>query len=449
MAEFETKQLRTFLTQYQDIVPIEPDKSYKLVTISNKGIVRLRDIVFGTKIKTDKACCIKKGTFIYSRLAAHTGSFGLVPPELDGAIVSNEMPVFEIDTSIILPGYFLFYIRQPRFLNTLFQLTKGMGRVRIKENSFLDIELLIHKEIYEQQKILDSLNVKTRLVEGIKTTFLNQIDALTSLRQQILQKAIEGKLTAKWRQEQTELISGENHASKLLENIKAEKEKLIQEKKLKKETTQEPAYSLPINIPKEWVSCTILDISKQVTDGTHQVPTYVKDGQLFLSAQNIKPFKFLPDNHQYITKAAFDLYRKNRIAEKDDLLIARVGAGIGETAILDRDIEFAFYVSLGLIKIFKQFINPNYLAIVFNSPYGVAYSKGNVSSSGTSAGNYNLGRIRAFKIPLPSLFEQEEVVTRVNTLSRLIYKLEKQVSDRKELAVKLMQSVLREAFATS
>ena len=57
----------------------------------------------------------------------------------------------------------------------------------------------------------------------------HQQSFLKQLRQRILQEAVEGKLTARWREQHPELISGDNHASKLLEKIKAEKERLIKE----------------------------------------------------------------------------------------------------------------------------------------------------------------------------------------------------------------------------
>ncbi len=324
-------------------------------------------------------------------------------------------------------------------------LMKGAANVSLAIKDIAKINIPL-PPINEQNSFIELFNKLDGTSKKLQSEFLRQLSYLALLRQTVLQEAIEGKLTAEWRKKNHKLISGENHASKMLDKIKAEKEQLIKERKIKKENTQEPAYSLPINIPKDWIQCRLVDISKQVTDGTHQTPTYVKEGEIFLSAQNVKPFKFMPDNHQFITRAAFDLNRKNRVPEKDDLLVARVGAGIGETAVIDQNIDFAFYVSLGLVKIFKQWINPNYLALVFNSPYGVSYAKRNISSQGTSAGNYNLGRIRAFEIPLPSVYEQQAIVERVDKLMTIINELEKQVNERKDYSERLMQSVLREAF---
>jgi type I restriction enzyme S subunit len=154
----------------------------------------------------------------------------------------------------------------------------------------------------------------------------------------------------------------------------------------------------------------------------------------------------MPDVFQNISEQAYNEYIKNRKSERGDLLVARVGAGIGETAVIDRDIEFAFYVSLGLIKPFKGFINSDYLAIVFNSPYGIRYSKGNISSKGGSAGNFNLGRIRSFLIPLPPLAEQERIVKKVKKLMKFCDELEMNIKQNIANADLLLQSALREAL---
>ena len=284
-------------------------------------------------------------------------------------------------------------------------------------------------------------------IETLKNEAIFQQEKLVLLKQAILQEAIAGQLTAEWRtQNPMEKGNPDTDAAALLAKIKAEKQQLIADGKLKKETKQDSISESSLLIPDTWENPFLGDITKQITDGTHQTPNYVIKGKTFLSAQNVKPFRFIPENHRYITEQAFLDCIKNKVPEKGDLLIARVGAGIGETAVLDRDIEFAFYVSLGLVKVFRELTNSDYLAIVCNSPYGVQYAKGNISSSGTSAGNYNLGRIRSLKIPLPPLAEQKAIAEKVDRLMETIDQLEQQIKHRKQLAEDLMQTVLREAF---
>lgn len=73
---------------------------------------------------------VRAGQFIYSRLFAFEGAYALVPPEMDGACVSNEYPVFDIDEAQILPGYLGWYFKQPTVWQTITVGSKGMGNRR-------------------------------------------------------------------------------------------------------------------------------------------------------------------------------------------------------------------------------------------------------------------------------------------------------------------------------
>lgn len=73
---------------------------------------------------------VRAGQFIYSRLFAFEGAYALVPPEMDGACVSNEYPVFDIDEAKILPGYLGWYFKQPNVWQTITVGSKGMGNRR-------------------------------------------------------------------------------------------------------------------------------------------------------------------------------------------------------------------------------------------------------------------------------------------------------------------------------
>ena len=154
----------------------------------------------------------------------------------------------------------------------------------------------------------------------------------------------------------------------------------------------------------------------------------------------------MPEGHKFVSEEAYQSYIKNRKPERGDLLIGRVGAGIGETAVIDQDLDFCIYVSLGLVQPFKQFVDSNYLAYVFNSPYGYKYAKGNTSSKGGSAGNFNLGRIRSFLIPLPPLAEQHRIVAKLDELMRYCDALEASIQASRVQNEGLLQQVLREAL---
>jgi len=97
VGNWQEKKLCELLVQRKEQVIIDPDFEYSLVTISKKGEVKLRERKKGTLISAQKGYITKAGDFIYSRLSVHTGAFGIVPQELDNALITNEMPCFEID----------------------------------------------------------------------------------------------------------------------------------------------------------------------------------------------------------------------------------------------------------------------------------------------------------------------------------------------------------------
>jgi type I restriction enzyme, S subunit len=148
-----------------------------------------------------------------------------------------------------------------------------------------------------------------------------------------------------------------------------------------------------------------------------------------------------------VSEADFDNYRANRRPERGDILMTRVGAGIGEAAVLNSDFEFAFYVSLCLIKVPNQLVSVDYLVLWLNSPEGRESSKIRTNGKGASQGNLNLGLIRTFKIPLPPLAEQHRIVAKVDALMALCDRLEANLTATAGTRRRLLDALLAEALA--
>ncbi len=436
-----------FLIRIKRPVNLMPENDYKLVTIkmNHKGVV-LRGTKKGGEIKS-KMYEVKKGDFILSGIDARNGAFGIVPGELDGAIVTNDFWYFKIDESIISKNLFFELTSTSWFDEICNRGSDGTTqRIRLQKDKFFNQSISI--PLLEDQSII--LNKIQRFKTGqtnISKEIQSQKTFVSQLKQAILQEAIQGKLTCEWREKNREHISGKNSAASLLENIRVEKDQLIQAKKIKNGKKQQSIDlgNIKPNIPRDWEFPDLDDITQFITDGTHQTPTYTQKGKIFLSAQNVKPFKFMPENHKYVSNKSYEEFSRGKKPEKGDLLVGRVGFK-GETAVIDQEIDFAFYVSLGFIKTFKEFSSPDYLAIVMNSHYGNLYATGNMSSIGASAGNFNLGRIRSFPVPFPSLEEQKAIVAIVEILMEKCSVLEPQIIKSEQQAQMLMQAVLKEAF---
>lgn len=145
-----------------------PDAEYDEVTIRlwGKGVIS-RGKVRGADITTPRRV-VRANQLILSKIDARNGAIGLVPQELDGAIVSNDFPSFEFaDHRQIDPAFMGWMVRSRHFVNLCKAASEGTtNRVRIKEDRFLAQQIVL-PPLAEQQAIvsrLDTLADKARQV---------------------------------------------------------------------------------------------------------------------------------------------------------------------------------------------------------------------------------------------------------------------------------------------
>jgi type I restriction enzyme S subunit len=145
-----------------------PDAEYDEVTIRlwGKGVIS-RGKVRGADVTTPRRV-VRANQLILSKIDARNGAIGLVPQELDGAIVSNDFPSFEFaDSRQLDPAFMGWMVRSPHFVDLCKAASEGTtNRVRIKEDRFLAQQIVL-PPLAEQQAIvsrLDTLADKVRQV---------------------------------------------------------------------------------------------------------------------------------------------------------------------------------------------------------------------------------------------------------------------------------------------
>jgi len=432
-------KLGSVITHRKEFIIIKDSEEYKRcrVQVNRKGIV-LRDIVKGSSINTKKQQLCKTGDFLVAEIDAKVGGYGFVPEDLDGAIVSSHYFLFDVDESKMLSSYLAWLIKTD-IIQEQINSKGSTNYAAIRPKNVLEFDVPL-PNLDEQAVIIERLESFASRHSTTLTEINQQRVYLQLLRQTILQEAVQGKLTQR--------DPSDEPASVLLQRIKAEKQKLVKEGKLKKEK-ELPAIQeeeILFKLPQGWVWCRLAEVCTLITDGTHLTPKYIDKGQIFLSAQNVKPFRFIPQNHRYVSDEDYQTYIKSKKAEKGDILMTRVGAGIGEATVIDIDLNFAFYVSLCLLKPFKNGIFPHYIELYLNSPLGRGHSTSKTLGRGVSAGNLNLNLIRSFELPLPPFEEQQRIVAKVKALQQHFDALEAQMEQSWEQATQLLQAVLKEAF---
>ncbi len=184
---------------------------------------------------------------------------------------------------------------------------------------------------------------------------------------------------------------------------------------------------IPFEVPEGWEWTRLQSITSILTDGTHKTPQYSDAGYIFLSSKNVTSGKIDWDNIMYIPEALHhELY--NRLAPRvGDILLAKNGT-TGIAAIVDREEVFDIYVSIALIRIVDNIINPLYILRAIGSSYIQDYF--NRSLKGIGVPNLHLEHIRKALIPIPPCIEQDRIILRADMLLPLVEQI---ASDETEL----------------
>lgn len=232
---------------------------------------------------------------------------------------------------------------------------------------------------------------------------------IKKLRQKILDLAISGKLVPQ--------DPNDEPASVLLERIRAEKERLIAEGKIKrpkksKSSSAESHYRNfppPFPIPDSWVWVRLEDICKCISDGDHQAPPKSNSGVPFLVISDIITGKICFDKCRYVTEDYFKKLEDDRKPTFGDILFTVTGS-LGKSVIVNTQCEFCFQRHIGLLK---PMISSSFLDIVLSSDYIQKECKR--KATGTAQKTISLEVLRNFLIPIPPNDEQLKIVELINS----------------------------------
>ena len=139
----------------KDIICVEPNIEYTRLTVKlfNKGIQE-RDTVMGALIGTKRQTRVKGGQFIISKIDGKSAAFGIVDSSLEGAIVTPDFLVYDIDTTQILPEYLELVLTNDAILNQFSNSSSGTtGRRRLSQKVF-ENTLIALPSIDEQRNLL-------------------------------------------------------------------------------------------------------------------------------------------------------------------------------------------------------------------------------------------------------------------------------------------------------
>ena len=247
------------------------------------------------------------------------------------------------------------------------------------------------------------------------------------LKNSILQWAIQGKLVPQ--------DPNDEPASVLLEKIRQEKERLIKEKKIKRDKNASIIYrgednsyyekmlatgevkcideEIPFEVPKGWEWCRFSSLYLSLTDGTHSTPKYTLSGIPFISVKEMSSGVIDFSNTKYISKEEHQKLSDRCHPQKGDLLLSKVGT-TGIPAMVTTDREFSLFVSVALIKLIQCDINREFLVFMIQSPLVQEQAKENTRGVGNK--NWVLSAVSKTLMVVPPLEEQGRIKNRLNLI---------------------------------
>ena len=233
------------------------------------------------------------------------------------------------------------------------------------------------------------------------------------LRASILQYAIQGKLVEQRPKEGT--------GEELYQQIQAEKQRLIQEKKIKKEKplAEISEDEIPFDIPESWKWVRWGEVINIVSARRVHQSDWKSEGIPFYRAREIVKLaeNGFVDNELFISEELFEELSKSGVPHSGDLMVTAVGT-LGKTYIVRP--EDHFYYKDASVICFENFghILPEYLKYLMASELMRKQIKSN--SGGTTVSTLTMVRMAEYILPFPPLAEQKRIVAKIEELLPLV-----------------------------
>ena len=177
---FPMATIGSVIERCKTTIDIDDSTQYKQITLkTNGGGAVLRDVKSGKNIGTKKQYVVSAGQFIMSKIDARNGAFGVVTEDLDGAIVTADFPVFNVDKEKIIPQYLFLLSTTKAFTRFAQSCSRGTtNRQRIDIDQFLSQRIPL-PSLTEQNRLLSRYQIKVQQADSLNilsSKIWNEID---------------------------------------------------------------------------------------------------------------------------------------------------------------------------------------------------------------------------------------------------------------------------------
>ena len=380
--------LEKVLRYRKEFIHISDLEKYKRCRVQChvQGIV-LRDLVEGTQIRTKNQQICKEGDFLVAEIDAKLGGFGIVPEELEGAIVSSHYYLYEIDEDLLDRSFFSFFIRTPYFRDQV----SSQGSTNYAAIRYYDVlgYTMPLPPIAEQRRIvarIEELAAKIEEARGLRESAIEESDALEKA---LLDEVYKSNL--------------ENFGSVKLS-----------------------------------------EVCLTITDGDHFTPSFQGTGVKFIFVGNVSSGSLHFQGCKYVSPEYYAAIKSHRKPGKGDVLYSAVGATLGIPAIVESDEDFCFQRHVALLKPDRSQLIPKFLWHMLRSRslYRATWE----GTTGSAQPTVPLRAIRSLQVPKPPLDEQKKIVVQLNKLQSKADEIKRLREDALKEFDALLPAILDKAF---
>lgn len=391
--KFPFARIGDIITRSTLLIHVEDDVLYKQVTVKTNGggvVLRNENLELGKNIGTKTQYLAKEGQFIMSKIDARNGAFGIITNKLDGAIVTSDFPLFDVNTKLVHPFYLYLLSTTKPFIQYAQSCSRGTtNRQRIDVDSFLSQKIPL-PSLEEQNKIIAAYNATIAQAKQYSTQ-AKDID-----------KQIEKHLQDELGLLKTSVSQKQNIVGKFIRLVHL------------KDITRWDIYNLRNGDYNGKYNSQFL---RDILISTPKYGAGYKAEKKHSDVRYIRITDINEDGSLNDDFASVSQYDNQYLLKQNDFLIARTGNTVGKTFLYDESMGKAIYAGY-LIKfeLNTKKVNPQYLLAYTKSSIYKQWIKSNMRISAQP--NINCKQYEESPIILPPLNIQNKIVEHIIALRK-------------------------------
>ena len=383
------------------------------------GNVNWKTVPFCTEEPPDKEkYLLKTGDIVISRAGSVGYSYLVKSPQ--NAVFASYLIRFK-PLSMIDKSYLAFFLKSPDYWKTISEEKAGIALPNVNAAKLKQIQVPL-PSLAEQRRIVAKLETLFTQLDAAVDNLKKAQMQLQRYRRSILKSAFEGELTREWR----EGYSGELEPMSVSEVYDLD--------------------NLP-ELPDGWVWTKIKDIAEFIRGVSYRKDqsskTQIDDYVPILRANNIN----VQLNFEDLVYVQQEKVKDEQYVKALDIIIAMSSGSkhlVGKASQAHQDFDGGFGTFCGLVRVSEE-VNQKFIGLFFQSP--VYRNEISRLSTGININNLRRENIEDMFIPLPSLTEQEQIVSELERHLSVVDEVEVTIAAELKRAERLRQSILKHAFS--